>query len=204
MPINPLFWEASTLAEKSLDFLISADHANALGRADRALECLRKVAALAGSDWSSALKDMQGPCAEVATRTLRRRGRLGTVDYTSAHDTVVSVWDLVSLLLQYRPDFCSCPAVDDWLGLDVPALHAALDQERVKLRRLGTPQDEDHDDIDRMRAAIAEKGADAKPMALIAEAKVRKERGRAALRELESKGEYHGFSRPRPARYKAR
>ncbi|GMU22146.1 MAG: hypothetical protein AMXMBFR13_22340 [Phycisphaerae bacterium] len=54
--------------------------------------------------------------------------------------------------------------------------------------------------IDSLRVAIRKLGKieekDAKPDAVIEEAKVNRSQGRAALRELEKRGEYDGFTRP--------
>jgi hypothetical protein len=68
-------------------------------------------------------------------------------------------------------------------------------------------------DIEVMRRAIAEherthpttpedmRGRNAQPAALIRTAKIRAQRAKDALRELEKRGEYSGFARARPRRY---
>ena len=53
-----------------------------------------------------------------------------------------------------------------------------------------------------LRQAIREKGLDAKPDAIIAAAKVNRQRGRNALRQLQELGDYNGFSRNRPRRFR--
>lgn len=58
--------------------------------------------------------------------------------------------------------------------------------------------------IERMRKAIAEvpNGKNAKPDVLLAHAKIARQAGRQALRELETLREYDGFDRQIPARYR--
>jgi hypothetical protein len=58
--------------------------------------------------------------------------------------------------------------------------------------------------IERMRQAIAEtpNGKSAKPEALIRQAKISKVPARQALRKLQSLGEYDGFARDRPSRWR--
>jgi hypothetical protein len=58
------------------------------------------------------------------------------------------------------------------------------------------------DDIEAMRRAIEQRGRNAKAVNLIRVAGLSEQRGRDALRWLEAHGEYVGFSRRRPARYR--
>lgn len=57
--------------------------------------------------------------------------------------------------------------------------------------------------VDCLRLAIRQtpNGRKAKPHQIIAKARVQEQAGRNALRDLEAKGEYEGFGRPKPARY---
>ena len=60
-------------------------------------------------------------------------------------------------------------------------------------------------DVDIMRKAIRARGDDGKttkPAKLIEDAHIANKRGRVALRELQSLGEYNGFARPRSHRRK--
>jgi hypothetical protein len=65
-------------------------------------------------------------------------------------------------------------------------------------KRLGSDKD---DALDKLRAAIAMKGRDAKPDDVIGHGPLLRQVGRDGLRTLERRGEYTGFSKPRPARY---
>jgi hypothetical protein len=61
-----------------------------------------------------------------------------------------------------------------------------------------------NEDDKRMRKAIREHKKDTKPEILIKHAEINKQRGRDALRRLESLGEYSGFSRKRPTKWNQR
>jgi len=54
-----------------------------------------------------------------------------------------------------------------------------------------------------LREAIGKLGRDARPNAVTSEAQVASKQGRDALRELERAGEYDGFTRNRPRRYRS-
>jgi hypothetical protein len=106
-------------------------------------------------------------------------------------------------------------AFDNEDGSQLYEIEHHLRAEFLKARRLVQPDGhetyaggeraEDGDDCDkgRLRLAIRREGKEAKPETVIKTARINRQRGRQLLRLLEEAGEYDGFARATPEKYRA-
>lgn len=117
-----------------------------------------------------------------------------------ARDVIDGLWSLRAALIE-SADRTRAKRCDPLLGAAAKAIRA-LETAGWSLPRERGAAAGDTDLLDRLRAAIARHGHDAKPDIIIGAARVAEKAGRAGLRTLEAAGEYTGFARSRPKRYR--
>jgi len=91
--------------------------------------------------------------------------------------------------LHLRAEYLRARRVVESFGYDLP-------------KTLPAVEDTDEEYKDRLRQVIRELGPDAKPSSIIDAVKMNRQNALDLLRELQKAGEYSGFSKPRPARYR--
>jgi hypothetical protein len=113
-------------------------------------------------------------------------------------------FDLDRLPWPYGLDNAHSHLKESWKELCVPDPAGVMAVARIEATLVGSLHDDGDPGVTAMRRAIQEvtNGRTEKPAKLIKQAGIAEKRGREALRKLEGLGEYEGFARCRPRRYR--
>lgn len=207
MTVKTRFLQASRAAEKSLEFLETAESLAAQGKQDDARKCLKAVAMLATSKLYANLRGMEDQLAAVAAGEITCSGVDGPHHFTSAHEAVSWLW-IYAMTMDNTANLTMRAGLMKSLGVNLSALRALVRGERQKLlgvrpvetkqttrkRRAVSAAKKKRNAIVKVRAAIEKKrkpgGRDA-PKTVVARASgIRYETALRILATLQRKGEF--------------